>query len=542
MNKLLHRTKKILFTKQTDIFSSALLLSAMIIISRVFGFFRYRILAGYFTTQELDIYFAAFRIPDLIFEILITGALISSLIPIYIRYQKNREELSVTISSIANLITLVMVVAIVIVAVSMDRLISLITPGFDGQKIEEIIWYSRILLIGQLPFLITGNFLTGIAQANKSFLLPAIAPVIYNVAIIVVTIAFGATAGLIAPVLGVVFGATLFLLIQLPIGLMADFSYRPVIRKTAGLVEFFRVMIPRLVTIVVAQIDATIDLTLTSLLGSGSYTVFYLAQHLQLLPVSVVGIATGQASLPYLSELYNEKKIPELAKTIIETILNLFFLTIPVASFFIFARTPVVRLFFGGEKFDWDATVLTAITLSFFALSLPFHTIYYFLTRCFYALLDSKTPFFTSVIAIVVNTLLSLYFVLVVKLPVWALGISFSVAMILNVLLLVLLLHRKLPELDLYELCKRTSKMVIATVVSSFIAHYLIRFLDELVLNTAYTINVFFLDVIAFIALFLLYFFLSWLLDIKELYIITRLLFKAKEYHRKIVEFYAGYE
>ena len=523
-------------------FSSALLLSFMIIVSRLFGFMRYRILAGYFTTQELDLYFAAFRIPDLIFEVLITGALISSLIPIYIRYQKDKEELSTTISSIANLITIVMVITICIMSIFLDKLIPLITPGFTPEKIATVVWYSRILLIGQLPFLITGNFLTGIAQANKSFLLPAIAPVIYNLSIILVTIAFGASAGLIAPVLGVVLGGVLFFLAQLPILFMADFSYTFVIKMTAGLKEFFRVVVPRLVTIVVAQIDATIDLTMTSLLGSGSYTIFYLAQHLQLLPVSVVGIAAGQASLPYISELYNEKKTSELAETIISTILNLLFLTIPITSFFIFARTPLIRLFFGGDKFDWDATVLTAITLSFFALSLPFHTIYYFLTRCFYAVLDSKTPFFVSVVSIIINTSLSLYFVLVAKLPVWALAISFSVAMIVNVLLLLILLYRRIPELDIYYLCKETAKMVGATFISSVIVYYLTHFLDELVLDTARTINVFFLDVIAFSVLFLLYFFISWLLDIKELYLITRLLFKAREYRRKIVEFYSGYE
>ena len=130
-------------------------------------------------------------------------------------------------------------------------------------------------------------------------------------------------------------------------------------------------------TVLVHQVDATIDLTLTSLLGAGSYTVFYLAQHLQLLPVSVIGMAYGQASLPYLSELFQEKKIDQFKKIVADSILSLFFLTIPIASFFIFARTPLVRLFFGGQKFDWAATVQTAVALSYFALSLPVHSIYY---------------------------------------------------------------------------------------------------------------------------------------------------------------------
>ena len=88
--------------------------------------------------------------------------------------------------------------------------------------------------------------------------------------------------------------------------------------------------------------------------------------------------------------------------------------------FFVFARTPLIRVFFGGEKFDWDATVQTAYTLSYFALSLPFHAVYYFLTRCYYALFDSKTPFIISLFTVAINTLLSLYFILVVKLPIWS--------------------------------------------------------------------------------------------------------------------------
>ena len=542
MERLLKTTREVFLFRQNNIFSSAIVISFMIIVSRIFGFVRYRILAGYFSKEELDIYFAAFRIPDLIFEVLITGALISSFIPIYIKYQKNKEELTLNISSIINILTLIMGASILLLTFFIAPIINFITPGFDPQKTASISFFSQLLLLGQLPFLVIGNFITGISQANKRFFLPALAPVVYNLSIIASTVILFPSYGLFSPIIGVIIGSVLFLISQFPVMQVVDFTYKPVIRFTKGVSEFFRVVVPRTITIVVAQIDATIDLTLTTLLGAGSYTIFYLAQHLQLLPVSVIGIAFGQASLPYLSELYSENKKEEFKTLIVQSILNLFFLTFPIASFFIFARTPIVRLFFGAQKFDWEATVLTAYALSFFALSMPFHTIYYFLTRCFYAVLDSKTPFWISVISIVINTVLSLIFILIFQLPVWSLAFSFSLAMIINVTLLLILLYKKLEGLNFYLLFKESSKMFFVTLLSSVPIYYLIRFLDVLVFDTVRTINVFFLMLVSGFMYILLYFFLSWVFSVREIYIVSKLLFKAKEYRKKILEFYANYE
>ncbi len=514
----------------------------MILLSSFFGFLRFRILSGFFSKDQLDIFFASFRIPDLIFEILITGALTSSFIPIFIKYNKNEKELGENISSIINIILLLLFIFVVGLFVGMGVLIPLITPGLDPQKIETIVYFSRLLLIGQLPFLIIGNFLTGIGQANKRFFLSALAPIIYNLSIIIATAFFTAQFGLLAPVLGVMGGAFLFLLCQLPLLHDSGYSYAWMIKKTEGLKEFMRIVVPRTMTVIVAQIDATVDLTLTTLLGSGSYTVFYLAQRLQLLPVSVVGIAFGQASLPYLSEVFQANKMEEFKKIVVDSILNLFFFTIPIASFFIFARTPIIRLFFGGQKFDWQATVSTAITLSFFSLSLPFHTIYYFLTRCFYACLDTKTPFFISVVSIAVNTVLSIVFVVILKFPVWYLAGSFSFAMILNVLLLLFILSKKIAGLAYGFLAVETAKMLVATSISSVVVYYLMKFMDELIFDTSFTINVFILLVIGAVTYIILYVFLSWFLDVREIYLVKNLFVKAREYRKKIFEFYTSYE
>lgn len=542
MNKIIHRTQQFIFARQTSMISSTIILSTMMIVARFFGFLRYRILTGYFSVTELDIYFAAFRIPDLIFEVLITGALTTSLIPFFIKYKNNKEELSNNISSIINFISFALFILIVILMIFASPLMRLITPGFSEAKIRQVIFFSRVLLVGQLPFLVVGNFITGISQARKRFLIPALAPLIYNIAIIVVTALFAQSFHLEAPILGVIVGAFLFFVIQLPIIVVADFEYRVVIHKSKALWQFFRVAIPRIFTVITAQIEATVDLSLSSLVGSGSYAIFYLAQHLQLFPVSVIGIAFGQASLPYLTEIYQEKNPEDFKEIISESLLNLMYFTIPITAFFIFARTPLVRIFFGGNKFDINATNLTAISLSLFSLSLPFHAVYYFLTRCFYAVFDSRTPFYISIFSIALNAILSLYFILVLHLNVAALSLAFSIAMNTSVIILFIKLHKKLKGFHLRAMAFETSKMILASTIAAFIGFGFQRLLDGLIFDTSRTLNVFLLLISTATCHFLVYLFLSWVFNIREAYLIAKMLTRAKEYHRKIFEVYKGVE
>ncbi len=541
MQKIIQQTRKLFLSAQGGMFSSAIILSFMIVVSRVFGFMRYRILAGYFTKDELDIFFASFRIPDLVFELIITGAITSTFIPIFIKYSGDEKERSKIISSIINIILIVLTVLIILILPFMTPIVTLITPGFHGEKLHSIVVFSQWLLVSQLPFLVFGNFLTGIAQARKQFLITTLPPIIYNVSVILSTFALAPSIGLYAPILGVIGGALLFNIIQLPVVIDELKTYRFTIELHTGVRDFFRMIGPRILTIITAQIDATIDLTLTTLLGSGAYTIFYFAQHLQLLPVSVIGMSFGQASLPYLSELAEAHKQKELTKIVTESIMNVFFMTMPIAIYFIFARTPLTRMFFGGEKFDWDGTVQTAFLLSYFSVSIPFHAVYYLLTRCFYALLDSRTPFYASITGVIVNTVLSLVFILVFKLPVWALGISFSLSMLLQDAILFILLHKKI-SFDVPAFLLSFGKIIFAAFISAPIPYIIIKLMDNLLLDTTRTINIFFLLSVSAIVYGLLYLFVSWFIGVQELYIISQLTGKAKQFQKKITEMYLSYD
>lgn len=540
MNRFITKTREIIFASQTSMLSSTLIISGMMLLARIFGFLRYRVLTGVFTTPELDIFLAAFKIPDLIFEILITGALTTTFIPFFIKFKNDDEALSKNISSIINLICVLLTIFIILLVFLMPYITPWYLPGFSVEKNKIIIYYSQILLIGQLPFLVTGNFLTGIAQARKTFILPAIAPVLYNVAIIFATWALYDSFHLLAPIIGVVFGAILFLIVQLPVLRYANFHYLTVIYKTKESYKFLRMAMPRVLTSIVAQVDATVDLTLATLVGSGSYTIFYFAQHLQLLPISLIGIAFGQAALPYLSELYQQDKINELRRVILESLLNLLYLTLPIMFFMIVARTPIVRLFFGGDKFDWDSTVLTARTLSFFALSLPLHSMYYFLTRCFYAFFDSKTPFYISVVTIIVNTALSMYLILMLHLPVWSLAISFSIGMNINVIVLFVMLYKRIKGFEWKLFFAELAKIISASIIAGGVAFFTQRLLDGIIFDTTRTINVFFLLMTNGVIFVFTYLLTTWLVGVREIYLISKMLLKIKEYQRKVQEMYSG--
>lgn len=536
MDRLFKNTKNIIFAKQKDILSSALILAIMIVVSRFFGFIRFRTLATYFSKEELDLFLAAFRVPDFVFEILISGALTSAFIPLFIKYEKNKEELDAKISSIINFIMTGLLLFIIVAFVFADKITPLLTPGYSKDQIDIIVNLSRILLISQVPFLVLGNILSGIAQANKTFIITAIAPILYNLGIIIGTILLGNTLWIYAPVVGVIIGGFLFFVVQIPVAFVLGFRYRFFSFDKGTFREFFTLFLPRVLTILTTQIDLTIDLILASLSGAGSYTIFFFAQHLSLFPVSFIGMAFGQASLPYLSDLYKENKMSEIKKLFVDSLLQLLYVIVPISLFFIFARTPIVRMFYGGVKFDWEGTVMTALTLSYFAITIPFHAIFYFINRAFYATYDTKTPFLVNFFSVFINIFFSLIFVFIYKFPIWSLAISFSISITANVLILLFFFYKKIGGFDLMKLILNTTKIYLISFISAFISYGLMKILDKLVLDTTRTINI--VVLLSSVGLFFLaiYLFLSWLLNVEEVYILSQLMVKMKEMKQKITE------
>lgn len=497
-----------------------MILVTMVFTSRVLGLIRDRLLNARFAPDDLGVYFAAFRIPNLIFELLVMGALTSAFIPVFTKYvtQKNEKEGFGMAAALINLSVVVLCAVSIPILVWTVPISHFLAPGFNAAQVSQMASFTRIMVLSQVLPLLVGNFFTGILQSYNLFLVPALAPVVYNVGIIIGIITLTSTFGLYAPVFGVGVGAVLFMVIQLPLVFTVGYRHRLDFDwHHAGVREVLKLIGPRTLGLAVSQIDSTVDLMLSSLLGARMVTVFNFAQQLQQLPVGLFGVTVAQAALPMLSAASAKDNKEDFRKSIISGIHQILFFVFPASALFIVLRIPVVRLVFGASRFDWSATVLTGMTLSMFSLSIFAQSIVNVLARGFYALYDTKTPVIISVISIATNTTLSIIFIKVLGLPVWSLGLSTSIASILNAFVLYVMLDRRIGGFAKGELFIPAIKMFMAAVISGVAVFFPMKIFDQLVFDTTRTFGLLLLTGIAGGAGLFTYLLLAWVLDVSEI-------------------------
>ena len=512
--------------KQNSIGSAALVLVLMVFVSRVLGLVRDRLLSSYFGPEELGVYFAAFRIPNALFELLVMGALTSAFIPVYSRYiaKNNEKDAQILASSLINLSLIVFFFLALPVFFGAEWVSRLMAPGFNVDQIRQMSSYTRFMILFQVGPLLIGNVFTGILQSHNLFLVPAAAPVLYNLGIIAGVFFFSHSHGLWGAIIGVGIGAFLFALIQIPLLFKVGYKHRFSLNiKHAGVKEVGRLMGPRTFGLAISQIDTTIDLMMASLLGARMVTIFNFAQHLQQLPVGLFGTTIAQAALPSLSKVSATDDKEAFVKMIINAIHQILFLVLPVSVLFIVLRIPVVRLVFGASQFDWAATVATGMTLSAFSISLFAQAIVQVLARAFYALYDSRTPVLIGILSVLVNSALSVLFVMYYKWPVWSLGISASVASILNALLLLYYLNKHVKGFLHSALLVPACKMVLAATVTGVALYVPIKLLDQLVFDTTRTFGLLLLTGLSALVGFSTYIFLSWVMGVEQVQSLVRL-------------------
>lgn len=524
--EVMKRFWAIAFKKQTTIGSAAMVLALMVLLSRVLGLVRDRLLSSYFSPEDLGVYFAAFRIPNVIFELLVMGALTAAFIPVYTKYlsedrKRDAERLATVLINLSIVILAIVAIPLFVAAPWISRILA---PGFTDAQVAQMTAFTRFILLFQVAPLLIGNVFTGILQSHSLFLVPAAAPVLYNVGIIIGTIAFSSVWGLWGPIVGVAIGAILFAIIQIPVVMGLGYRHSLEINpKLPGVREVGRLMGPRTLGLAIAQIDITVDLMLASLLGARMVTIFNFAQHLQQLPVGLFGTTIAQAALPSLSQFSAKEKKGEFIETIHTAIHQILFWVLPASVLFMVLRIPVVRLVFGASQFDWAATVDTGMTLSAFSLSLFAQALIHVLARGFYALYDSKTPVSVGVITVLLNSLLSTLFVLVYHMPVWSLGLSTSIASIINAGLLLYLLDKKITGIISRVLIVPALKMVVAAAVTGAALYIPLKLLDQLVFDTTRTFGLVMLTGISAGLGLMTYFFLSWVLGVTQVYAVINI-------------------
>lgn len=510
---------QILTRRQNSIGSAALVLVSMVAASRLLGLLRDRLLAARFSTEELGVYFAAFRLPNLLFELLVMGALTTAFIPVFTRYltKEKKEEAWRMASIIINTSLGILVLVSVPLFIWAPEASAIFAPGFNLQQRMQMAQFTRFILLFQVAPLLVGNFFTGILQSFRSFLIPALAPVLYNIGIIIGIVALTPWLGLMAPIVGVALGAVMFMVVQLPVlrvmgyrhVFVVDFAHK-------GVRDVLKLMGPRTLGLGASQIDTTVDLILASLLGAKMVTVFNFALHLQQLPVGLFGATIAQAALPSLSSSAANNEHRAVKRVIMTSLLQILFFIFPVTAFFIVLRTPIVRLVFGASRFDWESTVLTGVTLSMFSLSLAAQAAVHLFARAYYALYDSMTPVTIAVGSILINAALSVFFVVGLRIPVWSLGLSTSIASSLHAVTLFFFLDKRLASFPKGELFVPMARMALAAIIAGISMYFPLKILDQLVFDTTRTFGLVLLTSTTTIIGLSVYFFLTWAMGVAE--------------------------
>ena len=510
----------LLYSRQTSILSGAVIIATTLMFSKVLGLIRDRLLAHVFSPDKIDIFWAAFRLPDLIFQIVILGALSVAFIPVFTEYfeTSGKEEAFEMARSVLNVFLGIFILATILIYFLAQPIISnFIAPGFTLDKQLQVISLTRVILFGQV-ILVLGSFFIGILQSFQRFVIPSLSPVFYNLGIIIGIVFLSKSFGIMGAAYGVVLGALLHALVQLPILWSLGFRFKfPLKFFHPGVREIIKLMSVRTLGLAAEQINETVGVALASLASIGSVTYLTFAQHLQVVPIGLFGATLAQAALPVLSSEKARGKIEEFKITILTTLHQILFLTLPATAILIVIRIPVVRLVFGASQFNWKATVLTGATLAFLAIGLAAQAISLLLVRGFYALKDTKTPVVVSLIVVFLNIILSLYFMLFLKFDVWSIGLANSVSALLSGILLFWFLHFKVGKFDLKKVLMPLFKMLMATIIMGVALYIPIKLLDQVIFDTTKTINLLALTGLSSIFALSIYGAVVWFLKVREL-------------------------
>ena len=545
VNKLLDKGKKFLTEPQSSVLSAATIIMLMIIASRVLGLVRQRTLAHFFTPNELSLFFAAFRLPDLVFEVLVFGTFSSAFIPVFTKaLDKGNHNAWKIASTVVNLGLLIFGVLALMIGFGADFLYEIFAPGYSTVERARIVEIARVLFLAQ-GFFVVSYVLTSVLESLRRFLVPALAPLFYNLGIILGTIFLASSKHLMAPTLGVLVGALSHFLIQLPLAYKLGFRFSLRISLSDDVKKIGRLALPRIIEVSFLQISKLAELFFSSLISTASYTYYTFGNTLQLLPVGLFGSSIAKAALPTLSKQSDDAK--KFRSTLLSSLYQLIFLTAPLSTILIVLRIPVIRLVYGTDIFGWEATVQTGYVLSSFAVGVVFQATVALLARGFYALHDTKTPVIISITAIALIIIFDFIFIRALGFSVWGLALAFSIGAVFQASTLFIMLNRRILKTSIFTLIIPILKTLLASIGAGFVMFFLLKIFDKsvwikrlsflghieaarnlpferFVLDTRYTVNLLALTILVSAVGMLVYVILSVILRSKEVYVFFNLL------------------
>ena len=391
------------------LFPATFLVAASQLLSRALGVYRDHIFADIFGATsgtgifQLDTYYAAFRLPDLVYSLLILGTLSAAFVPLLA--EKGERALNEFASNVLNVLFVGVLLLSAGIFVFAEPLTRLITPGFDLEQVALTAQLLRIQLLAPIFFSFSAVF-GGLAQHFHRFAWYSLAPILYNAGIIFGALAFGKEFGVFALAWGVALGAFLHALVQLPGIFQGGFHWQAYFYPSQ-LREFFRLALPRVISIVAGQLQLVAITIFASLLGGGALAIFNYAWNLASLPLGVVGVAFAVTSFAALSKLSDS---PEKFRVKFhENLLSIFFWVIPASVGLFLLRTEITQLILQTGEFGANDVALVASSLAVFAFAVPAISLLPLLNNAFFARKNVRIPLLAGTISLVVVVFSALY-------------------------------------------------------------------------------------------------------------------------------------
>ncbi len=570
--------------------NSVPIIMVVLILAKILGFFKLRLIAQLFgATRELDMFWAAFTIPDMLINILILGSINAAVIPVFSKVlNKNGEEYLARLFYKINIIFFAFISSLSLIAFFFSRQIAGVLVGQNLdlgilQAAEDItqgdinllVWLMRIMLISPI-FLGLSSLLSAYLQVYRKFFITALAPLFYNVVIIFASLILinNAKMGVEGIAWAVVLGSVFHFVSQIPIFVKLS-KEQKIWKKFKKTKEDFKeiyyitkLAIPRIIAVVGEQINVFVNIFISLTLSGGALSAYKFAFSLHLFPVQIVGGAISLVALPNLSEAYNQGNMKVFREIYNKGLQRSLFLILPMIAIVLVLRLPIVRLAYGVGEFDWWSTIITSWCLFLLSFSVLGQIIASLSLRAFYAIHDTKWPLTIIFIAIIINVLGSYYFtnffshytdwrpivgsilnnadwysvkLLFQEMFVWfttrnsydaavgGLAMSFSVAFLFEAFAYILVLHRKLNILTWGESVKPLIKKMISTFFM-LLGMYSVFRLTDFNLDTTRTLNVFLIFVFTSLIGILIYLFFCKIFKVQELSLLDKYLHTAYSY------------
>lgn len=487
--------------------------------SALLGVARDRLLATYFGATQgqgifnLDVYYAAFKIPDIIYFIVVLGAATAGFIPIFTQHKvKNEMRKAWEFASVMLHIVLVLVLFLASLTFIFTPLLAkLVAAGFPPEDFNLVVRLMRIMCLSPIIFSATAIFM-GIQDSFKTFFYRSLGPIFYNLGIIISIFLFAKKWGVYGVTWGVIFGALLQLFVQLPSLRLVEYKHvwsfdykRPDIKKA------LLITVPRIVSGAMYQLSQLAYTLIASFLFTGSITILYFANNLYSLPLSIIGVSFSVTSFARFSELASEDSKKDLSLELKRVMQQVLFLVLPATAGVFLLREEIIGAILLGGEFTQKDALLTAGVLVILLASLFSNSLVLQLNRAYYALHDSKTPLMVSLLSVFVGVSSAYFLAIPLGFGVKGIAYAMSGSNLLLFAFLYLLLSRRLSHslLSFWAI----AKMLIATSLMTafvFFVKTMVQFPESLLFKYLYLVLFGFLGA-AF------YFFLSKLFKLKEL-------------------------